>query len=277
VASRAITNNQQSAWSSDGNVTLNGTANLAPNQTAASGASVMTRDLGDARYKQALLDEFGFNTSNEESFNLNQGTASFGGGGVQYIRGVARPFINNGASTGAFAYVERGEFMANGGSGLNSDTRYPFVFRLIGQIGSHFAIANSGVHYGLMNYATGLLTNRGWQVSILTNGNLLAGVHNGTALTSATNTTLTLDAARRFVLVAHWSGGSYGSVLNVYGREAAATAQMPPTNSFWLSVTNAPGANTWSANVLRIYTCGVSSNTSGSQVNLYITKASLTE
>jgi hypothetical protein len=50
VASRAITNNQQSAWSSDGNVTLNGTANIAPNQTASAGASVMTRDLGDARY-----------------------------------------------------------------------------------------------------------------------------------------------------------------------------------------------------------------------------------
>jgi len=48
VASRAITNNQQSAWSSDGNVTLNGTANLAPNQTASSGSSVMTRSLVDA-------------------------------------------------------------------------------------------------------------------------------------------------------------------------------------------------------------------------------------
>ena len=33
-----------------GNVTLNGTANTAPNQTAASGSSLMTRDLGDARY-----------------------------------------------------------------------------------------------------------------------------------------------------------------------------------------------------------------------------------
>ena len=33
-----------------GNVTMSGTANTAPNQTAASGASVMTRDLGDDRY-----------------------------------------------------------------------------------------------------------------------------------------------------------------------------------------------------------------------------------
>jgi hypothetical protein len=56
VASRAITNNQQSAWSSDGNVTLNGTANLAPNQTAAAGSSLMTRGLGDARYIRSILD-----------------------------------------------------------------------------------------------------------------------------------------------------------------------------------------------------------------------------
>jgi hypothetical protein len=32
------------------NQTLNGTNNVAPNQTAASGSSIMTRDLGDARY-----------------------------------------------------------------------------------------------------------------------------------------------------------------------------------------------------------------------------------
>jgi hypothetical protein len=56
VASRAITNNQQSAWSSTGNVTLNGTANLAPNQSAASEASLMTRGLGDARYIRSILN-----------------------------------------------------------------------------------------------------------------------------------------------------------------------------------------------------------------------------
>jgi hypothetical protein len=38
-----------------GNLTLNGTANTAPNQTAASGSSLMTRDLSDARYASALI------------------------------------------------------------------------------------------------------------------------------------------------------------------------------------------------------------------------------
>jgi hypothetical protein len=37
------------------NQTLDGTNNTAPNQTAASGSSVMTRDLGDARYGQTFL------------------------------------------------------------------------------------------------------------------------------------------------------------------------------------------------------------------------------
>jgi hypothetical protein len=65
VASRAITTHQQSAWSSDGNVTLNGTANLAPNQTASSGSSLMTRSLGDTRYLlgESILDWEGFATS----------------------------------------------------------------------------------------------------------------------------------------------------------------------------------------------------------------------
>jgi hypothetical protein len=34
----------------EGSQTMNGTANLAPNQTASSGSSLMTRDLGDTRY-----------------------------------------------------------------------------------------------------------------------------------------------------------------------------------------------------------------------------------
>jgi hypothetical protein len=37
-----------------GNSTLNGTANLAPNQTAASGSSLLTRDLADERYKKVF-------------------------------------------------------------------------------------------------------------------------------------------------------------------------------------------------------------------------------
>jgi hypothetical protein len=39
----------------EGSQTMNGTANLAPNQTASSGSSLMTRDLADARYKKIFI------------------------------------------------------------------------------------------------------------------------------------------------------------------------------------------------------------------------------
>jgi hypothetical protein len=45
-----LTNNHTAAVTLGGNLTLNGTANIAPNQTASSGSSLMTRGLGDGRY-----------------------------------------------------------------------------------------------------------------------------------------------------------------------------------------------------------------------------------
>jgi hypothetical protein len=48
---------------SSGNVTMSGTASVAPNQTASSGSSLMTRDLSDARYLQLGLAAL-TNTSN---------------------------------------------------------------------------------------------------------------------------------------------------------------------------------------------------------------------
>jgi hypothetical protein len=49
-----------------GNLTLNGTANVAPNQTASSGSSLMTRDLADTR----LLDFMHANVSLFQLFRL---------------------------------------------------------------------------------------------------------------------------------------------------------------------------------------------------------------
>ena len=58
------------------NQTLNGTNNVAPNQTAASGTSLMTRDLGDARHPQKMT----VTTTGASNFYLadllNSGTAS---------------------------------------------------------------------------------------------------------------------------------------------------------------------------------------------------------
>jgi hypothetical protein len=51
--------------------TFSGTANTAPNQTAASGSSIMTRDLGDARYSSITPIAFGFSFDNETSYPVS--------------------------------------------------------------------------------------------------------------------------------------------------------------------------------------------------------------
>jgi hypothetical protein len=96
VASRAITNNQQSAWSSTGNVTLNGTANLAPNQTAASGASVMTRDLVDARFPY---------DGEPIGWQRVEPWTAWGGGLGSTIVDTPAPFILRGVAYGGTATV----------------------------------------------------------------------------------------------------------------------------------------------------------------------------
>ena len=72
------------------NLTLNGTNNTAPNQTAASGSSLITRDLGDARHPQKMT----VTTTGVSNFYLadllNSGTAGspgiggFEGGGLTF-------------------------------------------------------------------------------------------------------------------------------------------------------------------------------------------------
>jgi hypothetical protein len=51
--------------------TFSGTANTAPNQTAASGSSIMTRDLGDARYSSITPIAFGFSFDNETLYPVS--------------------------------------------------------------------------------------------------------------------------------------------------------------------------------------------------------------
>jgi hypothetical protein len=60
-----------------GNLTLNGTANTAPNQTAASGSSLMTRDLGDDRYSLSIiLDQDATRTSTTSLTDIAMGSSA---------------------------------------------------------------------------------------------------------------------------------------------------------------------------------------------------------
>lgn len=68
-----------------GNLTLDGTANVAPNQTAVSGSSILNRDLSDARYARVIgaalasgvnsdVNTTTYKTVTELSFSLEVGT-----------------------------------------------------------------------------------------------------------------------------------------------------------------------------------------------------------
>jgi hypothetical protein len=72
-----LTNNHTSAVTLGGNLTVNGTANIAPNQTASSGASVMTRDLGDARYVRSILDPAAAFLANTSLIDSPVGTQNY--------------------------------------------------------------------------------------------------------------------------------------------------------------------------------------------------------
>jgi hypothetical protein len=74
------------------NQTLNGTNNVAPNQTAASGSSLITRDLGDARF-------FNLRNPNVVLFGSmwSGGNVSTSGGAASTLGSYARASANSGA------------------------------------------------------------------------------------------------------------------------------------------------------------------------------------
>jgi hypothetical protein len=82
------------------NQTLDGTNNVAPNQTAASGSSLITRDLGDARYflNDAILHDFydiPLNNSSGGASGLNAFGIAANGGLTSTFTGGAAPAANS--------------------------------------------------------------------------------------------------------------------------------------------------------------------------------------
>jgi len=72
------------------NQTLDGTNNVAPNQTAASGSSLLTRDLGDARYGQTFLAR---TTATQTVSNNTTMQASTQGGTLTLGAGTYQLFV----------------------------------------------------------------------------------------------------------------------------------------------------------------------------------------
>lgn len=124
-----------------GNVTMNGTANTAPNQTAASGSSLMTRDLGDARYP--LISESAPPIATISTFTATSTTNASGGFVANYTNYLQ---CRAAASTAGSASTVRISPPAVGGSAAGSASYIDF---------SKKTFFGAGVYAGGENFLAG--------------------------------------------------------------------------------------------------------------------------
>lgn len=178
-------------------VALGGTANTAPSQTASSGSSLMTRDLGDVRY-------LGLKS---HSINFAQFAAvTANGGSSGSFRGAWQIFTETNASSFATAYGEWAFLL-----GLSLNERYvnfsnPFSVSFSRTIQPAGALPRAGLtqyvqlgrDVGAINTTNSKLAQKGVGIQFASNG-LTPFVHNGTSLTDGSAIT-NISAYNRFVL-----------------------------------------------------------------------------
>jgi hypothetical protein len=176
-----LTNNHASAVTLGGNVTLNGTANLAPNQTAASGSSLMTRDLGDARYLRTAVDEFGYDLRSYRPWippgaSVVTATANGGfsgnGGTITTGSGYVALRSPNAAQTNSYAGFGGVLHETTGGGTVNFGLPWLATVRCDVQT---LNTSTFGFYSGSFDHGTGRLTNNGIQAVFETNNTMTIG------------------------------------------------------------------------------------------------------
>jgi hypothetical protein len=196
-----LTNNHTAAVTLGGNVTLNGTANLAPNQTAASGASVMTRDLGDGRY---LL---GVGSVGSNNFYFPNAGFSGSSGWVYGTNYVFKTELQGGNGV-RLGYLANADGCSIVGATMTASSR-PLLIGLTTEGYSRFGVYadgklgwGTGTHTmdGLLSLSSrsNLLASGTWTFNAAAgNGSGLSNVINAVKVQSSTVTTnfLTLDAS----------------------------------------------------------------------------------
>jgi hypothetical protein len=119
------------------NLTLNGTNSTAPNQTAASGGSLMTRDLGDARYNAWDKTHEISNFTGATAGTVSGGSTSFLSGFAQ-LRAAAggsyRSFWSyyTGQTTGVIGDIAAGGWRSETVLNLEADSRCQAAFYPLG-------------------------------------------------------------------------------------------------------------------------------------------------
>lgn len=161
------------------NQTFSGTANTAPNQTAASGSSLMTRSLVDSRiYAPTQLRGIAFSAYSQTSFaTALSGNARAFNSGYEAIASTTSGSYGVTRLTGAAATL------SNLWSSVDWSSAYVFGARISFR-DSLDANSTQRIIWGTNSYTTGNPTNRCVGFKII-NGNIWGFCHNGTTYTES--------------------------------------------------------------------------------------------
>jgi hypothetical protein len=209
------------------NLTLNGTNNTAPNQTAASGSSIMTRDLSDARTISRRMRLTG------GVFPVGAGwlTTNSGTGAAIQNSAALGARVNGGTGTNSFAILR-----GNGGA-LNAPRNFDFSkrifvswrFALTGLVagGSVRMIFGGQSPFGTDLAAAGALQVNGIGI-LIDNTDLKIETRSGATLTTSSSLA-TLSVTTMYVVVLESDGA--GSVSVTLNDTSIGTATGAPTSA----------------------------------------------
>lgn len=236
------------------NQTLNGTNNVAPNQTAASDASLMTRSLVDARTAGYLFCERGFYiiTPLQGIFtNVGSGSGTINQSGV----GGFRVATGTTASSSSLYRANPGAIMRFGRTNNTAGIQWSRTVTLgwDGQID----VRTNGVlrlQFGRANNATTIADLSGLGIGLIwdgTTGTVTAEVHNGTTRNTGSCGTFT----NTFAIWTSVRMVSSGGTLTVYINDSlAGTVSGAPTsdagttaNNIHLSIENGAATTSYFA------------------------------
>jgi hypothetical protein len=245
------------------NQTLDGTNNVAPNQTAASGASLMTRDLSDINplYSLGSIRLLGsFATGNS---GAGSSASGIGFGAAQLVSGTA----TSGYARASLAQGLNVNTMATGGGlNLGQSIAVAMTFGTINTSAENCIRLVVGGNGGVPAPAdSNALTGRGFGVEITRNSatageaNLRLFSHDGTSYTTSSfSANFTMTSVRQMQLVL--LKGINGVIELFFSHAQASKAPSRPTTTPLLTLSNGP-SGTAAGGFIDLVT--VNSSTSG--------------
>jgi hypothetical protein len=231
-------------------VTLGGTANTAPSQTASSGASLMTRDLSDDRY---------FNQPNLLRINVNNFTgAAVGGTASGQLTGLLNAQGQTLANTVTNSFLKMGTYPAQSGSraSFNFSKKMRAKVWLITVVGAGSA-SNSSAHYVIptvSGYNAGQPSHKSFGFVVSGSGNTIKGfAHNGTNYNTTTNSVTWVGNNNYLGVVENNGAGVYSFWVNDSGTYTSLGTISGPTGTVNAEYLFGANANSTTTNDVNLY------------------------